>query len=422
MKCRSTFGRRDLLLRHDHTVHAEDGSLPLRRDIPIARAVNGHTASANELPPIGSPSQEELMPVLPSIANSLPNSAAGTTNPPSPWTAESQAGLNAPQVSGDGELNAVLDHTSRTDFEHAIPNGFDLQGVGRFTTYEFANDVNFEDAINALTPLATPQVSLGNADLEDNCSLASQEGCTHPSLKQSKEFSEGYGNSLSLAGPAVEDWARELAGFKKLERSNDSGYFNKPTNRPTVYSLGQAGTTQNEPRNSDGCIKSRMYNTPSPELEGSVDMAEPGALDSEDEDSIDLSSDSSTRAEYSEPTYTLEWDPFGEVVGTLKREYVESLLSSFQLLQRQCPAETASEERDSDSSNGSVNGKHRDTSSPSGTHTSGKPAKRRKINGAGDMRKTTTSRKYLGLSWLMNFVIFSLTYLRLPHRRSRLMG
>lgn len=46
MKCRSTFVRRDLLLRHDRTVHAKDGGIPLhsdgkRRAGPKTRAVNG---------------------------------------------------------------------------------------------------------------------------------------------------------------------------------------------------------------------------------------------------------------------------------------------------------------------------------------------------------------------------------------------
>src|SRR5690606_1494123 len=44
MKCRSTFVRRDLLLRHDRTVHAKDGGVPLhsdgkRRAGPKARAI-----------------------------------------------------------------------------------------------------------------------------------------------------------------------------------------------------------------------------------------------------------------------------------------------------------------------------------------------------------------------------------------------
>lgn len=50
MKCRSTFVRRDLLLRHDRTVHAKDGGVPLhsdgkRRSGPKTRAIGGPAKS-----------------------------------------------------------------------------------------------------------------------------------------------------------------------------------------------------------------------------------------------------------------------------------------------------------------------------------------------------------------------------------------
>ncbi len=53
MKCRSTFVRRDLLLRHDRTVHAKDGGVPLHSDgkrrgggVTKARAVSGPSKSS----------------------------------------------------------------------------------------------------------------------------------------------------------------------------------------------------------------------------------------------------------------------------------------------------------------------------------------------------------------------------------------
>lgn len=52
MKCRSTFVRRDLLLRHDRTVHAKDGGVPLHSDgkrrgngVTKVRAVSGPSKS-----------------------------------------------------------------------------------------------------------------------------------------------------------------------------------------------------------------------------------------------------------------------------------------------------------------------------------------------------------------------------------------
>jgi len=51
MKCRSTFVRRDLLLRHDRTVHAKDGGVPLHSDVkrragPKPNAVAGPSKTA----------------------------------------------------------------------------------------------------------------------------------------------------------------------------------------------------------------------------------------------------------------------------------------------------------------------------------------------------------------------------------------
>ena len=53
MKCRSTFVRRDLLLRHDRTVHAKDGGVPLQSD--TKRRNTGNKGSPN-----GGPSKMEL--------------------------------------------------------------------------------------------------------------------------------------------------------------------------------------------------------------------------------------------------------------------------------------------------------------------------------------------------------------------------
>ncbi|RQM06335.1 hypothetical protein DH86_00001136 [Scytalidium sp. 3C] len=51
MKCRSTFVRRDLLLRHDRTVHAKDGGIPLHSDVkrragPKTNSVAGSSKTA----------------------------------------------------------------------------------------------------------------------------------------------------------------------------------------------------------------------------------------------------------------------------------------------------------------------------------------------------------------------------------------
>lgn len=50
MKCRSTFVRRDLLLRHDRTVHAKDGGVPLHSDGKRRAATNAGVSKARSVP------------------------------------------------------------------------------------------------------------------------------------------------------------------------------------------------------------------------------------------------------------------------------------------------------------------------------------------------------------------------------------
>ncbi|CAM1502819.1 Fc.00g075950.m01.CDS01 [Cosmosporella sp. VM-42] len=91
---------------------------------------------SNQLPPIGGQNCNGLVPALQSMINSLPNSAAGTPMPHSPWATESsQAGFKAPQVSSDEERNIILDHIRSNDSEHAIPESFRLPGLGSLNRY-----------------------------------------------------------------------------------------------------------------------------------------------------------------------------------------------------------------------------------------------------------------------------------------------
>lgn len=52
-KCRSTFVRRDLLLRHDRTVHAKDGGIPLASDVKRRPNKAADTATPSKPPPVG---------------------------------------------------------------------------------------------------------------------------------------------------------------------------------------------------------------------------------------------------------------------------------------------------------------------------------------------------------------------------------
>lgn len=62
MKCRSTFVRRDLLLRHDRTVHAKDGGVPLHSDGKRRGGPKPKTVAASAKPALGldDPTLEQL--------------------------------------------------------------------------------------------------------------------------------------------------------------------------------------------------------------------------------------------------------------------------------------------------------------------------------------------------------------------------
>jgi hypothetical protein len=59
MKCRSTFVRRDLLLRHDRTVHAKDGGVPLQSE-GNKRRNTGNKSSSSSHPPVDPPKPSDL--------------------------------------------------------------------------------------------------------------------------------------------------------------------------------------------------------------------------------------------------------------------------------------------------------------------------------------------------------------------------
>ena len=70
MKCRSTFVRRDLLLRHDRTVHAKDGGAPLQSDsIPT---IGSSTNGGKRRNPNKSPSSETRSSKLPDYGDAAP--------------------------------------------------------------------------------------------------------------------------------------------------------------------------------------------------------------------------------------------------------------------------------------------------------------------------------------------------------------
>lgn len=95
MKCRSTFVRRDLLLRHDRTVHAKDGGIPLVAE--GRRRGGAHKASSSAAPaPAPAPAP---VPSKPSI----------TIDP---------ATLEQIEASSDGMVDLETAAMLMTDFQH----------------------------------------------------------------------------------------------------------------------------------------------------------------------------------------------------------------------------------------------------------------------------------------------------------------
>ncbi|QUC22139.1 uncharacterized protein UV8b_06380 [Ustilaginoidea virens] len=91
---------------------------------------------ANQLPPRGGQHASGIVPALQSIIQAIPESSAGTPGAQSPSLLDpAHAGFQSPQIMGDEERNAILDHIRCYDREHAIPEGFRLPGLGSLNRY-----------------------------------------------------------------------------------------------------------------------------------------------------------------------------------------------------------------------------------------------------------------------------------------------
>ena len=96
MKCRSTFVRRDLLLRHDRTVHAKDGGVPLHSDVK--------RRSGPKTSPIAGPSK--------------------------PSVGIDTATLEQIEASSDGMVDIETAAMLMTDFHHKAMASQEPEGVG----------------------------------------------------------------------------------------------------------------------------------------------------------------------------------------------------------------------------------------------------------------------------------------------------
>jgi hypothetical protein len=121
LKCRSTFVRRDLLLRHDRTVHAKDGGVPLQSD--TKRRSNASKQSPEAAPPklpigmeqaaIEQMSAEDGMFGVEEAAMLMTNfqqKAAMSTQMPEPILADNATHLVAPPYAQAGSMTLPQMH------------------------------------------------------------------------------------------------------------------------------------------------------------------------------------------------------------------------------------------------------------------------------------------------------------------------
>ena len=115
-KCRSTFVRRDLLLRHDRTVHAKDGGVPLQSE---GRKRNSQTAQGT--------------------GTSGSKTSSSTTAPSKPSISIDPGTLEQIEASSDGMLDLETAAMLMTDFQHkaaaAAVNGQIQNGEGSIPDY-----------------------------------------------------------------------------------------------------------------------------------------------------------------------------------------------------------------------------------------------------------------------------------------------
>lgn len=126
-KCRSTFVRRDLLLRHDRTVHAKDGGTPLASE---GRKRSGTKTSS------GTGSSKPSINIEPGTIEQL-------------------------EASSDGMLDLETAAMLMTDFQHkaaAAVNGHLVDGDGSMPTYSPVRASLIEPAVDYLAGTSLPQM------------------------------------------------------------------------------------------------------------------------------------------------------------------------------------------------------------------------------------------------------------------------
>ncbi|MCJ1311189.1 hypothetical protein MMC25_004860 [Agyrium rufum] len=132
-KCKSTFVRRDLLLRHDRTVHAKDGGAPLVSEVKRRAAAKAAAAAAAGSPP----------------------STAGSSKPP---IALDTATLEQIEASSDGMVDLETAAMLMTDLHH--------KATAAMASQNNHNDGNTDHAAGGNTMNPTSNLSSINNDVD----------------------------------------------------------------------------------------------------------------------------------------------------------------------------------------------------------------------------------------------------------------
>jgi hypothetical protein len=166
--------------------------------------------------------------------------------------------------------------------------------------------------------------------------------------------------------PAISTTRSNLA---QEEQTEQPGYVKKWVDSTCVIQSPPSGYSGEEMNSSGFDFGIESENNP--------------ARSESEEDRIDTDSESFVLTEYS--VNSPDWDPTGAILVPMKLEYIDRLLSSFNLLQRQSQSSVASDMAGSDHSTGSSSDKRRASSPPPGNSSKSRlPKKTRRQSANGD--------------------------------------
>ncbi|KUJ09913.1 putative transcription factor TDA9 [Mollisia scopiformis] len=201
MKCRSTFVRRDLLLRHDRTVHAKDGGIPLHSDVK--------RRAGPKPSPMAGPSKTAI---------SIDTSA-----------------LEQIEASSDGLVDLETAAMLMTDLHHKATAAMRTAGVG---PYENRPGMAFPHHGAALMEPLTGAISLPQVQWDSFM----PQSVTEPKSHSITSTASGYQDSQTsfTSGSTMQPHPNQLPPINKAAASGYNGLV--PALQSMIDSLPPSGT------------------------------------------------------------------------------------------------------------------------------------------------------------------------------------